>query len=179
MKTGLMNQDLTVDTYEEYIDKIVNIFRLSSKKSSILFDMKIQNYQAKIKLSILNQNGEREKYHDVVLNCDYAFYHDFLMKLITKIYDSGDIATRDVVRLSESDLVTFRMITTNNDLLCVDGLSNDDAKALLDMCPEKKEEGKKLLKVPNHEGKGSFWIILFLMTLLFIILGIVILFLHS
>ncbi len=179
MKTGLMKQEITVDIYEEYIDKIVNIFRLSSKKSSILFDMKIQNYQAILKLSILNQNGEREKYQDVVLNCDYAFYHDFLAKLVHKIYDSGEIATRDVVRLSDSDLVTFRMITTNNDLFCVDGLNGDDAKSLLDLCPEKVEEGKKLLKIPNHDGKGSFWIILLIVILIFIVLGIIVLFLHS
>ena len=179
MNTGLMNQELNVDTYEEYIDRIVNIFRLSSKKSSILFDMKIQNYQAKIRLSLLNQNGERDKYQDVVLNCDYSFYHDFLKKLVQKIYDTGDIATRDIVHLSDGDLVTFRMITTNNDLFSVDGLNEDDAKSLIQLCPEKKEEKKMVLKYPNHEGKGSFWVILLVIILLLFILGIIVLFLHS
>lgn len=169
MEVGLMNQNLTEDGYDDYIDNIVNIFRLSSKKSSILYDMKIKDYQADIKLSILNQNGERERFHDVILNCDQNFYQNFLTTLVQKIYLTGNIATSDIVHLSDSDLVTFRMITTNNDLFSIDGLSMDDANHLVEMSKVEEEE-KTLLKLPNHRGNGSLWIFLLILFIILIIL---------
>ena len=45
METSLMGKDMTRDDYQDYIDKIVNIFRISDSYSSILFDLKINNYQ--------------------------------------------------------------------------------------------------------------------------------------
>lgn len=172
---GLINQDLNADVYEEYIEKIVSIFRLSSKKSSILFDMKIENYSATIKLSILNQNGGREWFHDKVLTCDNIFYHDFLMKLVQRVYDGGEIATADVVHLSEGDLVTFRMITTNNDLFSIDGLSNDDASALLALCKNSDKSSEKT-SLMNHDGKGSFWIFLLIIVVIFVSFGVIVLY---
>lgn len=172
MEVGLVSQNLTEDGYEEYIDKIVNIFRLSSKKSSILFDMKINNYQADIKLSILNQNGERERFHDVILQCDQNFYQKFLVTLVKRIYFSGDIATSDIVHLSDSDLVTFRMITSNNDLFSVDGLSIDDANHLVNISKVEEDE-KKTLTLSNHHGNGSLWIFLLLVVIILILLVII------
>ena len=172
---GLINQDLNADVYDEYIEKIVSIFRLSSKKSSILFDMKIENYSATIKLSILKQNGERERFHDKVLTCDSVFYRDFLMKLVQKVYEDGEIATADVVRLSEGDLVTFRMITTNNDLFSIDGLSSDDANALLALCKNSDTSSEKTSLI-NREGKGSLWIFLLIIVVVFVSFGVIILY---
>ena len=179
MEKSLLNQNLSGDNYEDYIHKIVDIFQLSSKKSSILFDLKIDNYQGIIRLSVLNQSGERERFQDVALNCDQAFYHDFLMPLVREIYNNGNIATSDIVHEANKDLVTFRMITTNNDLFSVDGLSRDDAKSLLMLCEKSKEETKMHLKIPNNEGKGSAWYILLIVIILFIIFGILIIFLHN
>lgn len=178
MKESLIKQNLDIEVYNEYIDKIVDIFRLSSKKSSILLDIKIENYQASILLSILNQNGYREKFHDVALNCDYAFYHEFLLNLVKKVYQSGNISTADIVRLADKDLVTFRMITANNDLFSVDGLSIDDANSLLDICKE-NTNNKVLLKVSNHRGVGSFYIFIFLISILIILFLFLIFILHS
>ena len=57
METSLMGKDMTRDDYQDYIDKIVNIFRISDSYSSILFDLKINNYQALAKMSIINREG--------------------------------------------------------------------------------------------------------------------------
>lgn len=178
MKDSVMNKNLNVDVYEEYINKIVDIFRLSSKKSSILFDIKIENYRASILLSLLNQNGSREKFRDVVLNCDYAFYHDFLLNLVKNVYQCGNISTTDIVHLSESDLVTFRMITTNNDLFSIDGLSMDNANSLLNICKNSAED-KTNLKISNHRGVGSLYIFVFLISILIILFLFLVFILHS
>lgn len=179
MEKSLLSQTLSDDNYESYINKIVDIFHLSSKKSSILFDLKIENYQALIRLSVLNQNGERERFKDVALNCDLSFYHNFLMPLVKKIYDNGDIATSDIVHLANNDLVTFRMITSNNDLFSVDGLNKDDAKAFLMLCENSKEDMKKHLSLSNRDGKSSALNIFLVIIVVFIIIGILIIFLHS
>lgn len=173
MKDSLINRDLNIEVYDEYIDKIVDIFRLSSKKSSILFDIKIKNYKASILLSILNQNGYREKFEDIVLNCDQDFYQNFLVNLVKKVYENGDIATADIVDLSEEDLVTFRMITTNNDLFSIDGLNKDEAKMLLSIC-KTDIENKSLLDVSNRRGVGSLYIFVFLISILIILFLILI-----
>lgn len=178
MNNGLINQTLDDNVYDDYIGKIVDIFRLSSKKSSILFDMKIENYKASIRLSVLNQNGERERYNDVVLKCDYSFYHNFLMVLVKKIFDGGEIATADVVRLSDSDLVTFRMITTNNDLFSVDGLSEDDAKSLLVIC-KKNDEKQSKIKVLDHGGISTLKILLLSIIFTIVLFGIIFLLIRS
>lgn len=179
MEKDILGQNLSDNNYEDYIKEIVDIFRLSSQKSSILFDLKIENYQAVARLSILNQNGKREEFKNVVLNCDNSFYHNFLMPLVREIYVEGNIATADIVHLANQDLVTFRMITTNNDLFSVDGLSKDDAKALLMLCDKSMEETQMHLKISNREGKGSALNLLLLIIVIFIIFGILIIFLHN
>ena len=37
--------EIDKNNYNEYIEKILNIYRLSSKDSSILFNIKIENYK--------------------------------------------------------------------------------------------------------------------------------------
>lgn len=177
MKESLIDKNLDVGSYDEYIDKIVDVFRLSSKKSSILFDVKINNYQASILLSILNQSGSRERFRNVILNCDYSFYHEFLLNLVQRVYQSGNISTTDIVRLSGSDLVTFRMITANNDLFSIDGLSSDDAKNLLNIC-NNTTDNKSLLKEINRRGIGSFYIFIFVVLVVVLLFLVLILFLR-
>jgi hypothetical protein len=133
METSLMEKKLTKDDYQDYVDKIVNIFRISNAYSSIFFDLKIVNYKAFGKLSIVNREGQKESFDDVIVDCDQDFITSFLIPLVKKINEIAMIETRDIVNLSESDLVTFRMITSNNDLFTVDGLSPDDAKNLLSL----------------------------------------------
>ena len=117
MEKSLIDDNLTLNNYKNYIEKTLNIFRLSSKNSSILFDLKIDNYKAIIKLSIVNLDGEREDFQDFVTECDTSFYHQLLIPLIRKIAETIPISTRDIIKLSDDALSTFRMISKNNDFI--------------------------------------------------------------
>ena len=162
---GLIDRNLNEDTYEEYIDKIVNIFRLSSKSSSILFDLKIEDYKALIKLSIISQTGEKEEFTDVILKCDDVFYKKFLIPLVKKVDDNGDITVKDILDMSDNSLVIFRMITKNNDMFSIVGLSEDDAKSLLNVI--NKNEEKEIDKlIPDSTGSGNYMFFLFMIGLL-------------
>ena len=172
MDNHLMDKKLNEDCFDEYIEKILNIFRLSSKESSILLDIKIQNYQVTIDLSIVNQAGKKEEFNDVILNCDTVFYQKFLIPLVVKMDSTVEIKTKDVVHLSENELVTFRMITENNDLFTVDGLSLEDANHLLDVVKDEKED-KKLI-VSNNEGTGNACALILMLSILMGVLAVII-----
>ena len=162
---GLIDRNLNEDTYEEYIDKIVNVFRLSSKSRSILFDLKIKDYKALIKLSIISQNGEKEEFTDVILKCDDVFYKEFLIPLVKKVDDNGDVIIKDILNISDNSLVTFRMITRNNDMFSIDGLSEDDANSLLKVINQNEENDAGKL-ISNSAGSGNLMFFLFMIGLL-------------
>ena len=177
MKMSLIDRNLTEDSYDEYIEKIINIFRLSSKKSSILFDLKIDNYKAFIQLSIINQEGEKQEFSDVVLKCDEKFYSGFLIPLISKINNVITIKVKDIVEISSSELVTFRMITENNDLFSIDGLSSDDANSLLEVVKNKSVENVAV--IPNNDGIGNIRIFPFIIGIFIVAFIIVFLFIYK
>ena len=155
MSLSLIEKGLNEDNYEEYVDKIINIFRLSSKESSILFNIEIKDYKALIQLSIVSSTGEKKSFTDTVFKCDNAFYRVFLTKLVEAINGYIDIITKDIVSSEETDLVTFRMITKNNDLLTIDGLSQDDANRLLSIVNEEDYVSKDNLIIVDNKGIGS------------------------
>ena len=137
MESTLKNESITKEKFKEYIDKIINIFRLSSKNNSILLDLKLKNYQANAHLSILNNHtGEREELNSIIMDCDNDFTHYFLLPLVEKMKNIIIIETIDIVENQNSKLFTFRMITTNNDLFTIDGLSKNDANNLLEKAKE-------------------------------------------
>ena len=118
-------------SYQEYIEDIINVFRLSKKEKSIMFALTIEKDEALIKLFILNSDGTKESLQDVRLSCKEGFYDQFLKELVQRVQSSVPIVSKDIVNLDEDDLVTLRFITENNDLLTFDGLSQKDAEYLL------------------------------------------------
>ena len=176
MEKSLIDDNLTLDNYSNYIEKILNIFRLSSKNSSILFDLKIDNYKAIIKLSIVSLDGEREDFQDYVTECDSSFYHQLLIPLIRKIADSITICTRDIVKLPNETLSTFRMISENNDLFTIDGLSDDDANGLSSIFDEIEKKDSFPLIENNHNGLGNISNIIVLFGLVFLTIIVILLF---
>ena len=170
METSLMGKDMTRDDYQDYIDKIVNIFRISDSYSSILFDLKINNYQALAKMSIINREGQKEEFHDTLLECNQDFSSFFLIPLIQKICEVAEVETKDIVNLSDDELVTFRMITKHNDLFTVDGLSPDDANSLLSLSKQTNNIEKEVISNDNSGvgGVSSFLLLIGLITVAFI-----------
>lgn len=174
MDLGLMNKNLTEDNYDEYVEKIVNIFRLSSKKSSIIFEVKIKDYQADVCLSIVSQDGRREDFQDLALKCDESFYNHFLMSVLQSIDQNTDVKVRDIVKNENSSLVTLRIINDNNDLFTIDGLSEDDARYLLSKLGEIKESDNEKLMIVSDNIGASNAVMFFIMTIILVIAFILI-----
>ena len=165
MEHNLMEKTLNEDTYQDYIEKIINIFRLSKKESSIFFALKVDQDKANISLSIIDSQGEKEEFQDVVLKCDKSFYDNFLKKLVIEIEKNISIVSKDIVNLDGDSLVAFRMITENNDMFSFDGLSEDDANYLLNL----KEESKVIpIDSNGFANIGMFFLMISVLVVTFI-----------
>lgn len=173
MNSSLLDKKLNEDSYGEYIEKIINIFRLSSKESSILLDLKIKDYKCVIKLSIVGQNGEKEEFCDTTLKCDEVFYKEFLDVLIEEFTCNVAVTTKDIVDLDDDpSLVTFRLITVNNDLFSIDGLTIEHAKYLFSLV-EREKKDRYLADTRNSAGIANaniFLLVIVMVILIFIII---------
>lgn len=165
MEANLLNKSIEENNYEEYIEKILNIFRLSSKESSIIFSLKIKDYKCTMKLSIVRQNGDREEFSDTLFDCNEVFYQKFLDVLVSRFLGSVEVATKDIVNLDDDSLVTFRLITGNNDLFSVDGLSEEHAKYLLGL---NEKDDDKYLSASNNNGIGNVWMFILMIIIIVI-----------
>ena len=173
MENSLLDCNLTEENYDDYIEKIFNIFRLSSKNSSIILSVDIVDSKCLIKLKIVSQNGDTKEFSDVTFKCDNAFYNDFLDSLIKRLNDDENFIINDIVNLDKDEFMTFRLVSSNNDLITIDGLTKEQANHLnkLFETDEKKEE-----ILINSNGIANVWIFLLMIVVLVISFILIVMF---
>lgn len=173
MENSLLDSNLTEENYDDYIEKIFNIFRLSSKNSSIILSVDIVDSKCLIKLKIVSQNGDTKEFSDVTFKCDNAFYNDFLDSLIKRLNDNENFIINDIVNLDKDEFMTFRLVSSNNDLITIDGLTKEQANHLnkLFETDEKKEE-----ILINSNGIANVWIFLLMIVVLVISFILIVMF---
>ncbi len=173
MENSLLDSNLTEENYDDYIEKIFNIFRLSSKSSSIILSIDIVDSKCLIKLKIVSQNGDTKEFSDVTFKCNNAFYHDFLDSLIKRLNDDENFIINDIVNLDKDEFMTFRLVSSNNDLITIDGLTKEQANHLnkLFETDEKKEE-----ILINNSGIANIWIFLLMIVVLVISFILIVMF---
>ena len=173
MENSLLDSNLTEENYDDYIEKIFNIFRLSSKNSSIILSVDIVDSKCLIKLKIVSQNGDTKEFSDVTFKCDNAFYNDFLDSLIKRLNDDENFIINDIVNLDKDEFMTFRLVSSINDLITIDGLTKEQANHLnkLFETDEKKEE-----ILINNSGIANVWIFLLMIVVLVISFILIVMF---
>lgn len=173
MENSLLDSNLTEENYDDYIEKIFNIFRLSSKNSSIILSVDIVDSKCLIKLKIVSQNGDTKEFSDVTFKCNNAFYNDFLDSLIKRLNDDENFIINDIVNLDKDEFMTFRLVSSNNDLITIDGLTKEQANHLnkLFETDEKKEE-----ILINNSGIANVWIFLLMIVVLVISFILIVMF---
>lgn len=173
MENSLLDSNLTEENYDDYIEKIFNIFRLSSKNSSIILSVDIVDSKCLIKLKIVSQNGDTKEFSDVTFKCNNAFYNDFLDSLIKRLNDDENFIINDIVNLDKDEFMTFRLVSSNNDLITIDGLTKEQANHLnkLFETDERKEE-----ILINNSGIANVWIFLLMIVVLVISFILIVMF---
>ena len=151
MESLMLNNIIHEADYLDYIYGIANIFCLSSSDKYIIFAMKVEHNQCSAKMTIYNQEGISKEYQDVTIKCDESFYN-FLKQLVQNIEEVASITKKDIVNLDRDEYVAFRMITSHNDLITIDGLEKHQAELLLGY----SDEATSNSIITNHDGHSSF-----------------------
>ena len=178
MDSSILINSLNEDNYSEYIENILNIFRLSNKESYILLNSKIESESCVLNLSIINSDGESKRFSDITFKCDSSFYSNFLDVLVSKVYNECNIVTVDSVNLDNDNYVAFRMITENNDLFTVDGLTEEYAMHLISLCSDvnltNQKSNSKLLDNVGFSNISMSVLIVFVLIMILSVIYLII-----
>lgn len=167
MDISLLDNNLSKDNYNEYIERIYNIFRLSNKNSSIILRIKIDENKCVIELKYIDdRNGNMQEFSDVSFKCNDIFYKDFLVSLIKRLNDNEEFIINDIVNLDKDQYLTFRLVSSNNDLITIDGLTEEQANYLKQVFVE--DEKKELNLITNNNGMANIWLFLLMIIVLVI-----------
>ena len=91
-------------------------------------------------MSRIGQNGKRDIGRSVAFSCTESFYTNFLERLVVEYSDTTNTVVADIVDVDGDDQFTFRMVSENNDMFTVDGISKDYARKLKDKVENREKE---------------------------------------
>lgn len=168
MSAIIFNEEITKENYTEFVEKIVNIFRLSSSDKYILFSLKLIKQECVIDLSVLRNDGNNEVFDPIHMDSNSEYFYDFIKVLVDRLRESLEIVKEDIVNLDDDHYVAFRMITKFNDLITIDGLAESQANKIL---KGEKERDKVPMGISNNVGGSS--VLGFLVMLTFIVLSFI------
>ncbi len=167
MDEKLLNSNLTYENYDDYIEKIFNIFRLSDIENSIVLSINLEKEKCITKLKIINKFGDTKEFSDVIFKITDTLFETFISSLIKRLNDDENFIINDIVNLDKDEYQTFRLVSKNNDLVTIDGLTKEEAEYLnkLFETDEKKEE-----LLINNNGISTTNILILIIIVIIIIL---------
>lgn len=138
------------EKYEEYCESLLNIARLTNKENSILINFDIQGITCRNVASFIQLDGTKDVLKDSTFDCDDEFYKDFLEVFVRLYCSNMVVAFNDSVNLNADGKYTYRVITEDNDMLAINGISHDYANYLLNM--NKKVSDEVVDIIDNEDG---------------------------
>ena len=159
-----------VGYYDEYVNKILDVARLTTKENSVLISLSIVDDKCNSKVELLEQNGSIGPSMCVNFACTENFYNNFLEKLVVEYSSFANIILSDIIDIDGDNRFTFRMVGESNDLFSIDGISNEYAKELKRLVEEGKIEDKKTLIKTNDEAGISNSLGLLIMGLMMVVI---------
>ena len=125
--------------YDEYRESLLNIARLTTKENSILISFGINGETCSNVVSFIQQDGTKDVLKDSEFVCDEDFYKDFLEKFIKEYSETMVVAFNDSIDLNVDGKYTYRVITEDNDMMSINGISLDYANYLMGLTKKKEE----------------------------------------
>ena len=174
MNSSLLTKSINEDSYDDYIEQVMNIYRLSSKDKSIIGNIKITGKKIIASLSILNSvNGYLNKFTDIVFNHSDSFYDKFIKELVRRMNNECNVSLNDLVTEEDTDDVTYRMITENNDMFTIEGLDRIRADQIISDYNGSKDCESKILVSSSSLGEGNYLIFITLIVIIILTLILV------
>lgn len=121
------------EKYEDYINSLLNIARLTKKENSVLISFVVDNNRCSNVVNFIQQDGTNDLLENSVFSVDDDFYKNFLEKIVVDYCNNMDVVITDKIDMNEDGKYTFRIITDDNDMLSVDGISIDYANYLVSL----------------------------------------------
>lgn len=138
------------ENYDEYIESLLNIARLTNKENSILFSFDISSETCNNVVSFIQRDGTKDILKDEAFVCDDEFYKCFLEKFVVEYYETMVVAFNDNIDVSLDGKCSFRVITDDNDMLSINGISLEYANYLMELTKKRQEKVEELLL--NDDG---------------------------
>ena len=124
--------------YNQYLETLLNIARLTNKENSILISFVVNEDKCMNKVSYLQRNGTKDELKNEEFPYDETFQNLLLEKLVIKYCDNMSIALQDNIDIDKDGKYTYRIITEDNDMLTIDGITLEYAKKLMSLTKNKK-----------------------------------------
>lgn len=164
--------------FKKLLADIREISKISDRDNSILFDFSKRDDSMVSRISILENNGtSKEELSTAKFDITNKF-QSFIIPVLDEFIKGNEIALNDFVDVNGDNIVTYRLITYNNDQLTVDGLTFDDGffiKNYVDSKNIKNNDSPKTLTL-NNKGMMSTYILIAIITVLSIIIGLLVYF---
>ena len=164
--------------FKRLLADIREISKISDRDNSILFDFSKRDDSMVSRISILENNGtSKEELSTAKFDITNKF-QSFITPVLDEFIKGNEIALNDFVDVNGDNIVTYRLITYNNDQLTVDGLTFDDGffiKNYVDSKNLKNNDSPKTLTL-NNKGMMSTYILIAIITVLSIIIGLLVYF---
>lgn len=138
--------------YEEYKNSLLNIARLTKKENSVLISFDIKEDICINKVNFIQQDGVNDLLENSKFICDNDFYTDFLEKFIVDYYENMTIAFSDSIDMNADGKYTYRIVTDDNDMMSVDGISLEYANYLMNLV---KKEDSTISNINKNEVGGA------------------------
>lgn len=149
---------------KDLINEIIEISKMSTKENSILYNFSINDKTIKYIISIVDYNGDKKILKSNKINISEKFYH-FITPLLKDFIKNNNIVLNDFVDMNKDNIVTYRLITDNNDQFCIDGLTFEDSAYIRDVVSEINLEND----INNEGAVSTIFIVTIIVILVFVI----------
>ncbi len=149
------------EKYDEYIESLLNAARLTTKDNSVLITFKVEDELCINSVELVQRDGTKDVLKKFSFICDDDFYKEFLEKFVLAYHDEMVIAVNDSIDLNADGKYTYRVITDDNDLMSIDGITLEYANYLMSLTT--KEKVKEPF-VKDTDGNVSFLYTIFLIS---------------
>jgi hypothetical protein len=161
-----MNKENNVSYYDEYLGKILDIVKMTTKENSILICFNIEDGKCKSKVELLEQDGTVGALKNVNFACTENFYSNFLERLIIEYLKINEVALTDIIDIDGDKKYTFRIVGESNDLFSIDGISKEYALKLKEMVDKPDTENAFI----NEDGISNTLSLVMLASLMTVII---------
>lgn len=166
------------ENYKEYINRIIEISKTSTKENSLLYNFEIKDDVVQNTITLIEMDGSKKELENSKFYHGNNFYNYFLSPLMKEFLNSNYVVFDDIVDIDSDNKVTYRLITDNNDLFTVNGLSFEDTSYISNVLKDYKENKQSLeqskVLVKNNSGKINVYLLMLLISLVGFIISLII-----